>query len=631
MKKRKLFIAALSCSMLVGCFLGLTSCGGEQEKEDTTKTETFYRISYTSSSDYEIEGLERQYKAGDKVSFSIKLKNEEKKIVSVYANSEVLKGVNDVYSFKMPEEHVAIIVTLEDAGEEIDDTLQQFSVNNYVAKVSKQGTFRFEAEKTDVTNYYNSSDNSSKIVERADASEGKFLAAATGDIAKNGYFEFKLDCDFAIEFTMSVAYAQTNKRKANDQDLTKSYTYIIDENKNVALTKDTILKSREDITKWDVKEYDKQTLTKGVHTFKVNIAENTGKGNPNVDYMDFKIRKIADYEEGDNSLVPANDFHTELQYNYIHDSNVESIEKYAKGTQELSKPRGLKLDFSKDNLDASSSYVVQIADDNAFTKNVKLFENITNTYYEVYNLMLGQKVFWRASTTKTNFGSSPIHELTVATEGPRNLNIDGISNFRDIGGYDSSLITKGKIKQGLYFRGANPNNVTSAGKKTVHDDLGIRVEIDMRDSDQCKGPYIDGVTYYAKSIPSGTESTRFEGFASVYKDIFTLIYNADNAPIYLHCTAGADRTGISTFILLTLCGANYDDIARDYLFTNFSTQGSRFSNFTSEFKQWWSKLDNFEGTTKADKAEQWLISKGLTVAQCEHIREIFVPGYEAKA
>lgn len=78
----------------------------------------------------------------------------------------------------------------------------------------------------------------------------------------------------------------------------------------------------------------------------------------------------------------------------------------------------------------------------------------------------------------------------------------------------------------------------------------------------------------------------------------------------------------------SVCGASYEDIARDYLFTNFSTHGSRLNNFTTEFKQWWSKLDNYSGDTKADRAKSWLMSKGVKAAQVEKIREIFVEGYK---
>lgn len=249
--------------------------------------------------------------------------------------------------------------------------------------------------------------------------------------------------------------------------------------------------------------------------------------------------------------------------------------------------------------------------------------------YRVYNLMLGEMVYWRGGATLSEAQNNPIHRTTTGTVGPRNLYIDGVTNVRDIGGYASSLVEGGRIRQGLYYRGARLDSITDAGKAEMVR-LGIRQEIDLRDAYQCRGPYVDGIQYTAVSIPSGTESRRFEEFANEYKAIFELIAKADENPGYLHCTAGADRTGICTFILLTVCGADYDDIARDYLFTNFSAQGSRFGNFTFEFKQWWSKLDGFEGETKAEKAKAWLISKGVTAEQVERIREIFVEGYTAQ-
>lgn len=174
--------------------------------------------------------------------------------------------------------------------------------------------------------------------------------------------------------------------------------------------------------------------------------------------------------------------------------------------------------------------------------------------------------------------------------------------------------------------GANIDFLSADGKKELLC-LGVKQEIDLRDAYQCGGPYVSGINYTAVSIPSGTEGTRFEGFADENKIIFGLIAKADKSPVYLHCTAGADRTGICTFMLLTLCGADYEDIARDYLFTNFSTHGSRSSNYQTEFKKWWSKLDAFDGETKADKAKSWLISKGIPEEQTETIRKIFVENY----
>ena len=497
-------------------------------------------------------------------------------------------------------------------------------VKNYILFAHKEGITRFEAEEVDVSKYVISSDNPTKVIERPDASNGKFLAASTGDTAKNSTFEFSVSLDFDATISMTASYAQSNKWKNYSQDLTKSYTYIVDENRNMMLSSEkTVLSSRTDITNWEQFNYTPITLNKGMHTFSVKVAENTGKGNPNIDYFDFKITKVSGGIVDDK--VPENDFHSSIQYQYINDSDYENVSKYANGVTELSKPRGIVIDFKDENI-SNNSFVLEYADNEHFDNSV-IINNITSKKYAIQNLKLGQDLYWRVTDSQSNLSKAKTQHLQVADKGPRNIAIDGVSNVRDIGGYKSSLVSNGKIKQGLYYRGANLNSISEDGKKEMLR-LGIKREIDMRDSYQCLGPYVDGIEYSAISIPSGTESKRFEEFKDEYKQIFTIIANANKEPIYLHCTAGADRTGIATFMLLTLCGVSYEDTARDYLFTNFSTQGTRVPNYTSEFKAWWSKLDNFEGNTKADKAKSWLISKGITAEQVEKIRSIFVENYK---
>ena len=496
-------------------------------------------------------------------------------------------------------------------------------------RIYREGTARLEAEAVDTANYKKSSDNATVVVERADASGGKFLAAATGDISKGGYFEFWIELAFPAELEMTAAYAQTNKWKSRDEDLTLSYSFLIDENRSMPiLPTKTVLAARDDITAWERFSYTAVTLPAGRHAFRVCVAADTGKGNPNIDYFDFAIRKVDDAPPI-AGVVPENDFHTALQYRYLTDPNLENILAYASGVQEWSRPRGTLLDFSGDCAESADGYVMQYADNERFDGAVTVY-GLRSGSYRVYNLMLGETVWWRGGTTLAEAQANPIHSVTTATQGPRNLYIDGVTNVRDIGGYASSLVAGGRIRQGLYYRGAKLDSITDAGKAEMVR-LGIRQEIDLRDAYQCRGPYVDGIQYTAVSIPSGTESRRFEEFANEYKAIFELIAKADENPVYLHCTAGADRTGICTFILLTLCGADYDDIARDYLFTNFSTQGSRFNNFTTEFKQWWSKLDGFAGETKAEKAKAWLISKGVSADTVERIREIFVAGYTVQS
>lgn len=333
------------------------------------------------------------------------------------------------------------------------------------------------------------------------------------------------------------------------------------------------------------------------------------------------------YDPDNNEGVAANDFHTPLQYAYIND-DYNNISVYAKGNRELSRPDAIVLDYS--DIDKSTSYSVEYADNAEFNDST-IVNGVRSQKYEVYNLMLGQELYWRAAASEAGLKNATARHMTVASQAPRNLYIDGVTNVRDIGGYGSYLVGGAKIRQGLLFRGAALDSysqskilITDKGKAELLR-LGVKQEIDLRDEKRCNGPYVDGIEYNAISIPKGTESTRFEEFAEEYKSIFTMIANADQAPIYLHCSAGADRTGISAFMLLMVCGVSYEDAARDYLFTNFSTHGAR--SLKSEFDVWYKKLDAYEGSTKADKAKNWLISKGVSEKQVEHIREIFVEGY----
>lgn len=354
------------------------------------------------------------------------------------------------------------------------------------------------------------------------------------------------------------------------------------------------------------------------------------------------LSSITEPESLDPDNQPENDIHSELQYKYLADEWT-SIKTYVPKTNasgsnpgNLSSPRGLILDF--EDVDDADTYYVEISK-NANFEGSKVVTS-TEKSYAYKSAEIGTYYYYRAATSQEGLATATAKIKASAMIAPRNIEVDGVVNFRDIGGWKTSLVEGTRIKQGLYYRcgefnktnAANAKNITAAGKELIKE-LGIKVDIDMRDSYRVTA--LNGVSPASSddweievvngSIPSGTESTRFSGFADVYKTIFEKIAEADEKPIALHCANGADRTGIVCFFLLALLGGSEEDCGRDYSFTRFA--GERDVDHTVEFDGWMSATKALEGDTLAEKMKNHLLSKGIEEDTLETIREKFIPGY----
>lgn len=177
----------------------------------------------------------------------------------------------------------------------------------------------------------------------------------------------------------------------------------------------------------------------------------------------------------------------------------------------------------------------------------------------------------------------------------RFVNVDGVSNVRDIGGYKAQ--DGSKVKYGLIYRGARLNGITDDGIATFTQELNIKTELDVRyGTDGGKVLAMDGVTYkqlgmwaYTSILPdtcqpkpqtSGLFDQRtIEGI----KGTFETIANPDNLPVYIHCTAGADRTGTICYLINGVLGVDYEDLAQDFELTSFSEQGRRWRSSVDDW------------------------------------------------
>jgi protein-tyrosine phosphatase len=174
----------------------------------------------------------------------------------------------------------------------------------------------------------------------------------------------------------------------------------------------------------------------------------------------------------------------------------------------------------------------------------------------------------------------------------RLLPLEGGRNFRDLGGYRT---TDGHtVKWGMLFRSGSMVDLTAQDLGYLNK-LGIRTICDYRDRNERKaepmpwaagtGPTIfaddyDGMAVglmpkdmgkitpeTASAIMAKTYPMMLKTFAPQFKRMFGQLLEG-NAPLAFNCSAGKDRTGVSSAVLLTALGVPRETVIQDYLLTN---------------------------------------------------------------
>ena len=174
----------------------------------------------------------------------------------------------------------------------------------------------------------------------------------------------------------------------------------------------------------------------------------------------------------------------------------------------------------------------------------------------------------------------------------RHHDFEGSFNFRDIGGYPTR--DGGTVRWNQYFRGGRLDRMTPSDLERLAA-LKIKTQIDLRRPDEAgeqgAGPLsaMDARYVNLAVIPEGgsdklsqlvgdtaISGKRYLGYLefgpNVWIEMFKIFAEANDHPIYLHCTAGKDRTGVSTAFLLSVLGVERDIIEADYLLTNIDVE-----------------------------------------------------------
>ena len=173
----------------------------------------------------------------------------------------------------------------------------------------------------------------------------------------------------------------------------------------------------------------------------------------------------------------------------------------------------------------------------------------------------------------------------------RHLNLEGASNFRDLGGYPTADGRTLRWRQ--LFRSNHLGHLTDADVTVVRG-LGVQTAFDFRGSDERKAAacVIDEINVHSLPIePTVVAALRaklqarallsadaleimresYRGYVRTnthsFREMFAHLVNA-NAPSVIHCTAGKDRTGFAVALILNALGVPSQVISEDYLLTN---------------------------------------------------------------
>lgn len=275
--------------------------------------------------------------------------------------------------------------------------------------------------------------------------------------------------------------------------------------------------------------------------------------------------------------------------------NAETEEEQAKALE--GRPSG---DLAHQNTyfkwegDGSSNYTLYIADNKEF-ENAYTYETTQTQQYWAGVLIPGKTYYWKV-VGDIEGSTSKVDTFQTLDAPVRYITTVNIPNVRDMGGWQTEQGQK--VKYGMLLRGGrtNPNGGNTceeADAKLFSQTLGVKTEIDLRtqnadDGNQNRSVFGEGVHYYKATLgqycyvlPNFYQTDPYERSydeRSKYsiKEIFKVLADEENYPIYFHCNAGADRTGTIAFLINGVLGVPYEDLTRDFELTSFSRMGDRY-------------------------------------------------------
>lgn len=179
----------------------------------------------------------------------------------------------------------------------------------------------------------------------------------------------------------------------------------------------------------------------------------------------------------------------------------------------------------------------------------------------------------------------------------RHIELDGQSNFRDIGGYET--VDGSKVKWGEIYRSGELQKLSDEDVAKL-DELGVKAVVNFLTEHEIKSRGQDRLPQGTREITLPMEAGNMGDLAAVveearktgdfskvpvelnpeihrllidegreyYTSLLREIADPANRPLVYHCSHGVHRTGTATAILLSALGVPWETVREDYLLSN---------------------------------------------------------------
>jgi protein-tyrosine phosphatase len=170
-------------------------------------------------------------------------------------------------------------------------------------------------------------------------------------------------------------------------------------------------------------------------------------------------------------------------------------------------------------------------------------------------------------------------------EAPTASLLPGTFNARDLGGLAAG---ERRVRAGALIRSDAPVALGEPGREALAA-LGVATAVDLREAVERDAappdfgaldiitlprPLLQNLAVDPEAGLNQLYTSLLDGRGPAFAEAVAAVADAASKPVLLFCSAGKDRTGLLTALLLALLGVEDDDIVADYHRTETNLQGA---------------------------------------------------------